>query len=104
MTTPGVDRPLTTQAHWRRARGRKVVARLSSGRTVTGRVAAVVPAEGVVLDADSGAIRVAWTDLVRGKVEVEFSHSDDQWDALENGGPDEDDVRAVGGAEDEEAR
>lgn len=33
VTTPGVDRPLTADRHWRRARGRKVRIRLRSGVT-----------------------------------------------------------------------
>ncbi|MGW4364984.1 ribosome maturation factor RimP [Nocardia takedensis] len=31
VTTPGVDRPLTAERHWRRARGRKVRVELRSG-------------------------------------------------------------------------
>ncbi|WP_280413713.1 ribosome maturation factor RimP [Nocardia carnea] len=33
VTTPGVDRPLTADRHWRRARGRKVRVRLRPGVT-----------------------------------------------------------------------
>lgn len=33
VTTPGVDRPLTADRHWRRARGRKVRIRLRPGAT-----------------------------------------------------------------------
>ncbi|WP_280461950.1 ribosome maturation factor RimP [Nocardia carnea] len=33
VTTPGVDRPLTADRHWRRARGRKVRVRLRPGAT-----------------------------------------------------------------------
>ncbi|MFD3506975.1 ribosome maturation factor RimP [Nocardia sp. NPDC058666] len=31
VTTPGVDRPLTTERHWRRAQGRKVRVKLADG-------------------------------------------------------------------------
>ena len=38
VTSPGVDRPLTTEKHYRRAQGRKVEVTLSDGSTVTGRL------------------------------------------------------------------
>jgi ribosome maturation factor RimP len=38
VTSPGVDRPLTTEKHYRRARGRKVDVTLSDGSQLTGRL------------------------------------------------------------------
>ena len=38
VTSPGVDRPLTSEKHFRRARGRKVELTLSDGSLLTGRV------------------------------------------------------------------
>ena len=38
VTSPGVDRPLTTENHYRRARGRKVELTLSDGSQLTGRL------------------------------------------------------------------
>jgi ribosome maturation factor RimP len=38
VTSPGVERPLTTEKHFRRARGRKVEVTLTDGSQVTGRV------------------------------------------------------------------
>jgi ribosome maturation factor RimP len=38
VTSPGVDRPLTSAKHFRRARGRKVELTLSDGSQLTGRV------------------------------------------------------------------
>jgi ribosome maturation factor RimP len=38
VTSPGVDRPLSTEKHFRRARGRKVEMTLSDGSALTGRV------------------------------------------------------------------
>lgn len=38
VTSPGVDRPLTTEKHFRRARGRKVELTLSDGTQLTGRI------------------------------------------------------------------
>jgi len=38
VTSPGVDRPLTTEKHFRRARGRKIELTLSDGTQLTGRL------------------------------------------------------------------
>ena len=38
VSSPGVDRPLTSEKHFRRARGRKVELALADGTAVTGRV------------------------------------------------------------------
>jgi ribosome maturation factor RimP len=38
VSSPGVERPLTTETHFRRARGRKVELSLSDGSRLTGRV------------------------------------------------------------------
>ncbi|VEG42971.1 ribosome maturation protein RimP [Mycolicibacterium flavescens] len=38
VTSPGVDRPLTAEKHYRRARGRKVELTLSGGSQLTGRL------------------------------------------------------------------
>ena len=38
VTSPGVDRPLTSEKHFRRARGRKVELTLSDGSQLTGRL------------------------------------------------------------------
>ena len=37
VTSPGVDRPLTAEKHFRRARGRKADVELADGTSVTGR-------------------------------------------------------------------
>jgi ribosome maturation factor RimP len=38
VSSPGVDRPLTSEKHFRRARGRKVEIALADGTSITGRV------------------------------------------------------------------
>jgi len=78
VTSPGVDRPLTAEKHFRRARGRKVELMLSDGSRVTGRIAGV----------DAGALRlvvranarspwsvreIAFDDVAEAVVQVEFS-------------------------------
>ncbi|MFZ0832418.1 MAG: ribosome maturation factor RimP, partial [Mycobacterium sp.] len=76
VSSPGVDRPLTTEKHFRRARGRKAELTLSDGSSVTGRLGAT----------DDGVLRVVvrdksgWTvrdipldRVAKAVVQVEFS-------------------------------
>jgi len=86
VTSPGVDRPLTEQRHWRRNTGRLVTVAVGpAGHTqeVTGRVLAVGDA-GVTLAVEAqgkpGAKKrpptpreVSWADLGGGRVQVEFA-------------------------------
>ncbi len=76
VSSPGVDRPLTAEKHFRRARGRKVEATLQDGTTVTGRLGAT--ADGVaelVVRAGTGwsVQRVTLADIRKAVVQVEFS-------------------------------
>ena len=76
VSSPGVDRPLTTEKHFRRARGRKVELELVDGTGLTGRIG----------DVDGGALRLItrarsdWdvrqiplSEIARAVVQVEFS-------------------------------
>lgn len=72
VSSPGVDRPLTEPRHWRRNTGRLVTAHLAGGAEATGRVVSADDA-GVVLAADDVERTLAWPQLVRGVVQVEFS-------------------------------
>lgn len=74
VSSPGVDRPLVEQRHWRRARGRLVQVPVGD-KTVTGRVLDIDGA-GVTLDVDGTSRTVAWAELGRGKVQVEFNRRD----------------------------
>lgn len=76
VTSPGVDRPLTQEKHFRRARGRKVEAHLRDGGTVTGRIATV--ADGtvdLVIRQGRGLTvrRIPRGEIVNAIVQVEFS-------------------------------
>ena len=71
VSSPGVDRPLTEQRHWRRAVGRLVVAPVDDS-AVTGRVVGT-DESGVVLDVDGDRRQVKWASLGPGKVQVEFN-------------------------------
>jgi ribosome maturation factor RimP len=92
VTSPGVDRPLTEPRHWRRATGRLVKADLKDGTSAEGRVTGADDS-GVELD---GTRRLGFEELVRGRVQVEFSRSgadldDDADDGLDDLGDDIDD-------------
>ena len=85
VTSPGVDRPLTEQRHWRRNTGRLVTVAVGpAGHTeqVTGRITGVDDA-GVTLAVEAqgkpGARKrpptprtVPWAELGAGRVQVEF--------------------------------
>jgi ribosome maturation factor RimP len=71
VTSPGVDRPLTEPRHWRRASGRLVKV-VVGDETITDRVTAVTD-RGVQL----GERDVAWAELGKGHVQVEFSRGEE---------------------------
>jgi ribosome maturation factor RimP len=77
VTSRGVDRPLTAERHYRRARGRKVEVTLTDGSQLTGRLGET--ADGVLrlVIADRGrkpTIReLSIDDVANAVVQVEFS-------------------------------
>jgi ribosome maturation factor RimP len=79
VSSPGVDRPLTTPRHWRRSTGRLVRATLRDGGEVTGRVrSADGEADGaVLLDVDGDQRPLPYAELVQGSVQVEFARPAD---------------------------
>ena len=100
VSSPGVDRPLTEQRHWMRARGRLVRTKVPGENgpvTVTGRITAA-DSDGVTLLVEEDERRVPWADLGTGRVQVEFSRPDDPDDGLADLDGDED----VDGADQDE--
>lgn len=73
VSSPGVDRPLTTAKHWQRNVGRLVRVELG-GKFVVGRIAAA-DATTVVLDVDGSPVEFPLSALGAGKVQVEFNRS-----------------------------
>jgi ribosome maturation factor RimP len=76
VSSPGVDRPLTTEKHFRRARGRKVELALTDGTHVTGRVGEVRDStlNLVVRDARNWTVRpISLSEILKAVVQVEFS-------------------------------
>lgn len=76
ISSPGVDRPLLTQRHWRRASGRLVQADLvdgdSAGQSLTGRVLRH-DAAAVVLDVDGTEHELGYARIRKARVQVEFN-------------------------------
>lgn len=75
VTSRGVDRPLTMPRHWRRNAGRLVRATLDDGSTVTGRIAGSGD-DAVTLDVDGTARELAYAEVAKALVQVEFNRKD----------------------------
>jgi ribosome maturation factor RimP len=78
VSSPGVDRPLTSEKHFRRARGRKAELTLSDGSLLVGRLGETAGGQLRLVVAGRG--RSDWTlreipldDIVKAVVQVEFS-------------------------------
>ena len=81
VTSPGVDRPLVTEKHYRRARGRKVEVTLSDGSRLIGRLGEVADDVVRLVVAERGRQRYTVRELPLGGiakavVQVEFSPPD----------------------------
>jgi len=91
VSTPGVDRPLTEPRHWRRAVGRLVEVRRHDGTKVRGRLLEAGE-ESARLHEEAtfergrrrragGDVILAYAEVARATVEVEFSRDADALDA-----------------------
>jgi ribosome maturation factor RimP len=76
VTSPGVDRPLTLPRHWTRAVSRLVRVTPKSGGTIEGRVLSADETQ-AVLDVDGAETPVAYADVARAVVQVEFTRIDE---------------------------
>ena len=76
VTSRGVDRPLTLPRHWRRNADRLVKVSLEDGGEVIGRIGASDDAS-VTLhvdgDVDGEQRRLAYADIAKAKVQIEFN-------------------------------
>ena len=72
VTSRGVDRPLTEPRHWRRNRDRLVKVSLLDGTQLTGRVTDSDDA-GVTLDVAGSPRRLAYDEVGKALVQVEFN-------------------------------
>ncbi len=73
VTSPGVDRPLTEQKHWRRAVKRNVEVHLKDKSIVVGRIIEVTDTEVILQTPGSEPVVIALTEITRGLVQVEFT-------------------------------
>jgi ribosome maturation factor RimP len=76
VTSRGVDRPLTLPRHWRRNQDRLVKATLADGGEVTGRVVGS-DETAVTLDVDGDRREVAYADVAKALVQIEFNRKSD---------------------------
>ena len=72
VTSRGVDRPLTLPRHWRRNATRLVKVTTTDGDTVTGRIAGSDD-NAATLDVDGAQREVAYADVAKALVQVEFN-------------------------------
>lgn len=77
VTSRGVDRPLTLPRHWRRNAGRLVKVTLVEGGVVTGRIGHS-DEERVTLDVEGDERAVAYPDIAKALVQIEFKKRDDE--------------------------
>jgi ribosome maturation factor RimP len=75
VTSPGIDRPLTLPRHWRRNESRLVKVTLADGETVTGRISGSDD-ERVTLDVDGTTRDVAYADVTKAKIQIEFNRKE----------------------------
>ena len=75
VTSPGTDRPLTLPRHWRRNQGRLVKVALTDGRAVSGRITSSDDSRAVV-DVDGTAQEVAYDDVAKAKIQIEFNRKE----------------------------
>ncbi|WP_336881919.1 ribosome maturation factor RimP [Rhodococcus globerulus] len=79
VTSPGIDRPLTAERHWRRARGRKARIDLAD-ETVVGRIGVLgEDSVAVVMNGRGGLTvrEIPLADVQKAVVQVEFSKPSD---------------------------
>ena len=75
VTSPGVDRPLTAARHWRRAKDRLVRIETAEGESMVGRVLASDDSA-AELDIDGKQVTIAYANVQRAVVQVEFDRKD----------------------------
>ena len=74
VTSRGVDRPLTLPRHWRRNTDRLVKVTTTDGTSLTGRILETSEAS-AVLDVDGARRDVAFVEVGKALIQVEFNRS-----------------------------
>jgi len=79
VTSPGVDRPLTEVRHWTKNLTRLIKATLNDGTIITGRLTEFDETNATLVENIKGRIKnhtVAFVDIKRAVVEIEFNRKD----------------------------
>ncbi len=79
VTSRGVDRPLTLPRHWRRNADRLVKATMADGTDLTGRIL-TSDDTAVTLDVDGSERDVAYADITKALVQIEFNRKNEKKD------------------------
>ena len=82
VSSRGVSRPLERPAHWRRNRGRLVAVTTTEGNTVLGRIVSA-DSETVQLEVDGEFRMLAFGEVSKALVQVEFNRPSPEGDTLE---------------------
>ena len=75
VTTPGIDRPLTELRHWKKNVGRLVKITPHTGEKYVSRIKEVLPRE-VILENKGKEATIAFSDISRAQIEVEFNRKE----------------------------
>ena len=75
VTTPGIDRPLTELRHWKKNVGRLVKITPHTGENYVSRIKEVLPRE-VILENKGQEVTVAFSEISRAQIEVEFNRKE----------------------------
>lgn len=75
VTTPGIDRPLTLERHWRKNIGRLVKITPKVGEKYIGRISAITD-EKVTLEVKGKVSELLLKDISRAQIEVEFNRKE----------------------------
>ena len=79
VSSPGVDRPLTQPRHWTKNLTRLIKVTLSDGTVTIGRLTEFNETNATLVENIKGRIKehtIAFTDIKRAVVEVEFNRKD----------------------------
>ena len=79
VTSPGVDRPLTEVRHWTKNLTRLIKTTLNDGTIITGRLTEFDEINATLVENIKGRIKnhtVAFSDVKRAVVEIEFNRKD----------------------------
>ena len=80
VTSPGIERPLTLPRHWTKNLTRIVKATLNDDSEVSGRLTEFDEARAILVENIKGRMKtheVAFADIKRANVEVEFNRKDE---------------------------